>query len=116
MVLLARILMPENLRRRRSRILRAPQLPCSRFTSRIKFSTEKEADERSGRGGDFYPLAPGGRIPDSDRKSCNRSSEQFQILCKVPPSAPRRATNCSLSSITEHSFQGITPSPKGEKA
>src|ERR1700732_3546301 len=23
----------------------------------------------------------------------------------------RRATNCSLSSITEHSFQGITPSP-----
>jgi hypothetical protein len=22
------------------------------------------------------------------------------------------ATNCSLSSITEHSFQGITPSPK----
>src|ERR1700688_5024268 len=29
--------------------------------------------------------------------------------------ASRRATNCSLSSITEHSFQGITPSPlKGE--
>src|ERR1700686_2804093 len=25
--------------------------------------------------------------------------------------ASRRATNCSLSSITEHSFQGITPSP-----
>src|ERR1700676_1088603 len=29
--------------------------------------------------------------------------------------ASRRATNCSLSSITEHSFQGITPSPlRGE--
>src|SRR5215467_11227286 len=26
--------------------------------------------------------------------------------------ASRRATNCSLSSITEHSFQGITPSQK----
>src|SRR5712664_4812576 len=25
--------------------------------------------------------------------------------------ASRRATNCSLSSITEHSFQGIIPSP-----
>ena len=25
--------------------------------------------------------------------------------------ASRRATNCSLSSITEHSFQGIAPSP-----
>src|SRR5260370_32553800 len=25
--------------------------------------------------------------------------------------ASRRATNCTLSSITEHSFQGITPSP-----
>src|ERR1700719_3250199 len=25
--------------------------------------------------------------------------------------ASRRATNCSLSSIAEHSFQGITPSP-----
>src|SRR5450755_4031436 len=29
--------------------------------------------------------------------------------------ASRRATNCSLSSIAEHSFQGITPSPlRGE--
>src|ERR1700722_17188994 len=29
--------------------------------------------------------------------------------------ASRGATNCSLSSITEHSFQGITPSPlRGE--
>src|SRR6202140_1711462 len=29
--------------------------------------------------------------------------------------ASRRATNCSLSSITEHSFQGIAPSPlRGE--
>src|SRR5580658_6153678 len=29
--------------------------------------------------------------------------------------ASRRATNCSLSSITEHSFQGITTSPlRGE--
>src|ERR1700693_1550643 len=29
--------------------------------------------------------------------------------------ASRRATNCSLSSITEHSFQGIIPSPlRGE--
>src|SRR6516162_8895945 len=29
--------------------------------------------------------------------------------------ASRRATNCSLSSITKHSFQGIiTPSPEGE--
>src|ERR1700683_1870283 len=29
--------------------------------------------------------------------------------------ASRRAPNCSLSSITEHSFQGITPSPlRGE--
>jgi hypothetical protein len=27
----------------------------------------------------------------------------------------RRATNCSLSSTTEHSFQGITPSLKGGK-
>src|SRR5215467_12716598 len=26
--------------------------------------------------------------------------------------ASRRATNCSLSSMTEHSFQGITPSQK----
>src|SRR6202035_1678864 len=38
---------------------------------------------------DFYPSAPRGRIPDSDRKSCNRSCEKFQIPCKVPPS-PRR--------------------------
>jgi hypothetical protein len=29
--------MPENLRIRRSRILRAPQLVCSRFTFRTKF-------------------------------------------------------------------------------
>jgi len=29
--------------------------------------------------------------------------------------ASRRATNCSLSSIAEHSFQGITPYPYGEK-
>src|ERR1700686_3507452 len=29
----------------------------------------------------------------------------------IPSPASRRATNCSLSSITEHSFQGITPSP-----
>ncbi len=28
-----------------------------------------------------------------------------------PSPASRRATNCSLSSIAEHSFQGITPSP-----
>src|SRR6266567_1405544 len=31
-----------------------------------------------------------------------------------PPS--RRATNCSLSSMTEHSFQGIQPSPKKGKS
>src|SRR5882762_3873558 len=41
MVLLAGIGIPENLRRRRSRILRAPQLACSRFTFRMKFSTWK---------------------------------------------------------------------------
>ena len=35
--------------------------------------------------------------------------------CRVPPSARRRATNCSLSSMTEHSFQGIAFSPKGKK-
>src|ERR1700730_12632882 len=30
--------------------------------------------------------------------------------------ASRRATNCSLSSITEHSFQGMSPPPqKGRK-
>src|SRR6266567_5285155 len=29
--------------------------------------------------------------------------------------ASRRATNCSLSSITEHSFHGITSSPKKGK-
>src|ERR1700676_4174882 len=29
--------------------------------------------------------------------------------------ASRRATNCSLSSITEHSFQGITTSPSTER-
>src|SRR6202158_3839103 len=33
----------------------------------------------------------------------------------TPSPASRRATNCSLSSITEHSFQGITPSPKGKE-
>src|ERR1700687_56260 len=33
-----------------------------------------------------------------------------------PPSASRRATNCNLSSITEHSFHGITSSlKKGKK-
>src|ERR1700724_37576 len=33
----------------------------------------------------------------------------------TPPPATGRATNCSLSSITEHSFQGIIPSPlRGE--
>src|SRR5439155_26733185 len=31
-----------------------------------------------------------------------------------PPS--RRATNCSLSSMTEHSFQGVQPSPKKGKS
>jgi hypothetical protein len=30
-------------------------------------------------------------IPGSDRKSCNRSCEKFQIPCKVPPSAHRPA-------------------------
>jgi hypothetical protein len=39
MVLLAGIGIPENLRMRRSRILRAPQLMCSRFTCKMKFST-----------------------------------------------------------------------------
>src|SRR6266704_1922719 len=29
--------------------------------------------------------------------------------------ASRRATNCSLSSITEHSFHGITPSQKNRR-
>src|SRR6202022_4120064 len=41
MVLFAGILIPENLRIRRSRILRAPQLACSCFTFRMKFSLEK---------------------------------------------------------------------------
>src|SRR5580692_4414500 len=39
MVLLAGILIPENLRMSRSRILRAPQLECSRFTLTMNFST-----------------------------------------------------------------------------
>src|SRR6266705_2763262 len=30
--------------------------------------------------------------------------------------ASRRATNCSLSSMTEHSFQGIASSPKRRKS
>ena len=38
-VLLAGIGIPENLRSKRSRIFRAPQLACSRFTFTIKFST-----------------------------------------------------------------------------
>src|SRR5580704_6314618 len=29
--------------------------------------------------------------------------------------ASRRATNCNLSSVTEHSFQGIVSSPYGEE-
>src|ERR1700731_5490641 len=33
----------------------------------------------------------------------------------IPSPAAGGATNCSLSSITEHSFQGIAPSPYGEK-
>src|ERR1700733_157450 len=38
----------------------------------------------------------------------------LQSSAIVSPASPR-ATNCSLSSITEHSFQGITPSPlRGE--
>src|SRR6266436_5711182 len=38
----------------------------------------------------------------------------LQSSAMVSP-ASRRATNCSLSSITEHSFQGITPSLYGRK-
>src|SRR6266851_9686487 len=37
------------------------------------------------------------------------NSLQRSAICSP---ASRRATNCSLSSITEHSFQGITPSQK----
>ncbi len=42
---------------------------------------------------------------------------RFRTPGKVQPSsASRRATNCSLSSITEHSFHGITSSlKKGRK-
>jgi len=49
------------------------------------------------------------------RRAYSRSCGRCQTPCKVPPSPRRLATNCSLSSITEHSFQGIPPSPlRGE--
>src|SRR5262249_47897362 len=56
--------------------------------------------------------------PGSDRRSCSRSCGRCQTPCRAPTS-PRQlswqVTNCSLSSIAEHSFQGIsTPSPEGE--
>jgi len=84
---------------------------CAR-ASRSKCSSllERAACVRSDGAAGFCRSAPECRIPDSGRRSCNRSYGRCRTPCKVPPSPRRRATNCSLSSITEHSFQDITPS------
>src|SRR5208283_785104 len=59
--------------------------------------------------------APEGRIPDIVQKSCSRPCVRCQTPCKARPSARQLATNCSLSSITEHCFQGIPSSPYRRK-
>ena len=75
----------------------------------------KAACARSDAGGGFCRSALARHIPGSVQRSCSRSYGRSQTLCKVPPSASRRPTNCSPSSIAEHSFHGIlAPSPKGE--
>ena len=54
--------------------------------------------------GATYYLCPGSR----GRRTPIRIGKDVNAARPLP-------TNCGLSSITEHSFHGITPSPKGEK-
>jgi hypothetical protein len=55
------------------------------------------------------------RSPDLETRVLEPLENPFgpknSLLSSPPPSARRRATNCSLSSMTEHSFQGIDFSP-----
>src|SRR6266404_4549672 len=115
MVLLAGIGIPENLRIRRSRILTSTQVVCSRSRSGYSSPPETEAGWHTDRDACFCRSALERHIPYSDRRSYNPSCGRSRTLCRVPPSARRLATNCSLSSITEHSFQGITPSLKKKR-
>src|SRR6266481_3717423 len=89
---------------------------CAR-ASRSGYSSppETEAGWHTDRDACFCRSALERHIPYSDRRSYNPSCGRSRTLCRVPPSARRRATNCSLSSITEHSFQGITPSLKKKR-
>ena len=59
------------------------------------------------------------RMPFCCRDTEHRSAAiDAQIACTVPPSTNRLAgepQTAALSSMTEHCFHGITPSPKREK-
>ena len=109
MVLLAGILIPENRRVRRSRILRAPQLVYSRLMFRMWFSTWKGVYWHTDRGVGFGPSAIEHRTPGSDRRSCNLSCEKCRTPCRVPPSARRLACEHKLKSFIHH--QTLPPRP-----
>jgi hypothetical protein len=57
-------------------------------------------------------VSPSIPIAGSDRRFCSRSWGKCRTPGRFRRSASRRARNCGLSSVTEHSFQGIAPSPK----
>src|SRR5580693_806844 len=119
MVLLAGIGTPKNLRIRRSRIFRAPQLGCSCFTFKIKVFHLK----RKLTGVTIWtaasisePLNTAFLITIEDLVAGLAGDTELLHSSAIGSPASRRATNCNLSSITEHSFQGITPSSLEEES
>src|ERR1700746_2207959 len=97
-----------------SNLARAPTGVLALHVQDVGSPPGKEADGHSDKGGGFGRLGLVHRIPDSDRKSYSRSCGRCRTLCRVPPSARQLAgeRQTALSSMTEHSFQGIASSPK----
>src|SRR6202046_1964469 len=118
MVLLAGIGIPENLRSKRSRILRAPAGVL------LLYVQDKILDLKG------KPVGVAERTPAAVRQPLNaallvavenlvaRLARNPKLPAKFRMASPasRRATNCILSSVTEHSFQGTSPSRLREES
>ena len=100
MVLLAGMGIPEKRRMRRSRILLHDQDIVLHLKGKL-VGIPIGAPAPVGQ-----PLHPAFLVTIED---------PVAVLREIPNSLHSSATNCSLSSITEHSFHGMTSSPKGKK-